>query len=203
METESQDKLQSQSLLNQNSRYMLDLRKHYLLASNTDSLESLLENFYKIEILSDDNKWLCPKCKTTQNAIKKITTITLPKILIFHLKRFNKNNKLNDKINFPLYNLDMNNYITFKDNKINNYSYDLVCIINHMGSLNGGHYTAFCKNYYKNKWFCFNDETVYEINENDVNSENAYVLFYQLKDIDNINLEDIYNKQFEEIIFDE
>ena len=44
METESQDKLQSQSLLNQNSRYMLDLRKHYLLASNTDSLESLLEN---------------------------------------------------------------------------------------------------------------------------------------------------------------
>ena len=44
METESQDKLQSQSLLNQNSRYMLDLRKYYLLASNTDSLESLLEN---------------------------------------------------------------------------------------------------------------------------------------------------------------
>ena len=171
--------------------------------NNSIELESLLENFYKIEILSDDNKWLCPKCKTTQNAIKKITTITLPKILIFHLKRFNKNNKLNDKINFPLYNLDMNNYITFKDNKINNYSYDLVCIINHMGSLNGGHYTAFCKNYYKNKWFCFNDETVYEINENDVNSENAYVLFYQLKDIDNINLEDIYNKQFEEIIFDE
>ena len=27
------------------------------------------------------------------------------------------------------------------------------------------------------------------------------LLFYQLKDIDNINLEDIYNKQFEEIIF--
>ena len=171
--------------------------------NNSIELESLLENFYKIEILSDDNKWLCPKCKTTQNAIKKITTITLPKILIFHLKRFNKNNKLNDKINFPLYNLDMNNYITFKDDKINNYSYDLVCVINHMGSLNGGHYTAFCKNYYKNKWFCFNDETVYEINENNVNSENAYVLFYQLKDIDNINLEDIYNKQFEEIIFDE
>ena len=64
-----------------------------------------------------------------------------------------------------------------------------------MGSLNGGHYTAFCKNYYKNKWFCFNDESVYEINENNVNSENAYVLFYQLKD-------DVNDIDYEEDRFD-
>ena len=44
METESQEKKESESKIEPNARYMLDLRKHYLLASNTDSLETLMEN---------------------------------------------------------------------------------------------------------------------------------------------------------------
>lgn len=77
-----------------------------------------------------------------------------PDYLIIHLKRFSHTRnsmfgtrKLNDLIDFPVDNLDMTNYAklagTSKKEKL---IYDLYGVSNHYGSLNGGHYTAFCKN---------------------------------------------------------
>jgi len=58
--------------------------------------------------------------------------------------------KLNTFINFPLYDLDMSEYVCFpemltgKDKK--EHCYDLYGIVNHYGSMTGGHYTAYVKN---------------------------------------------------------
>ena len=58
--------------------------------------------------------------------------------------------------------------------------YELYGVINHYGSMNFGHYTAYCKN--NGKWKQYDDSKVSEINdENDVVTDAAYVLFYRRK----------------------
>ena len=60
--------------------------------------------------------------------------------------------------------------------------YDLVAVINHLGSGRGGHYIAYCKcrdlETNEFRWFEFDDEQVESIEESKVVSDNAYMLFY-------------------------
>lgn len=46
--------------------------------------------------------------------------------------------------------------------------YDLIGIVNHYGSLSGGHYTAYwyCKAY--DSWYEFDDSSVSKVNENQI-----------------------------------
>ena len=57
--------------------------------------------------------------------------------------------------------------------------YDLIGVSNHFGSLNGGHYTASCKNANTGKWFNFNDSSVNPCSKSQVVSSAAYLLFYR------------------------
>ena len=59
------------------------------------------------------------------------------------------------------------------------FKYDLYAVSNHFGSLSGGHYTAFAKNPYYKKWYNFDDTDVARVNEQDVVTKAAYVLFYK------------------------
>lgn len=49
---------------------------------------------------------------------------------------------------------------------------------NHYGGLDGGHYTAYCKNAPKQRWYKFDDHEVSEISTSSVKSSAAYILFY-------------------------
>lgn len=40
------------------------------------------------------------------------------------------------------------------------YYYELFSIMIHSGSASGGHYYAYIKDFQKDMWFCFNDQTV-------------------------------------------
>ena len=164
-------------------------------------LTNLLENFGMLEQLTEENKWYCPKCKQHQLAKKKIEIYTCPEILIIHLKRFKNNSKLRNLVKFPIEGLDMGKYIHYKENENenNDYIYDLFAVSNHDGDLNGGHYYAYCKNIYENKWFEFNDSCVSEINENNIVSKSAYVIFYKKRNSKYKNIEELYNKPFKEI----
>ena len=103
--------------------------------------------------------------------------------------------KINAAIDFPLQSLDLSPYLVQSQSKINfvdlaeaknstpesksSNIYDLYAVSNHFGSMGGGHYTAFCKNpLYKDKWFCFDDSRVSEVEPRRVCSSAAYVLFY-------------------------
>ena len=46
-----------------------------------------------------------------------------------------------------------------------NYNYDLYAVCNHMGNVNGGHYTAHVKNM-NGRWYNFNDMSVSPIDTN-------------------------------------
>ena len=165
------------------------------------SIEKCFEEFSKEEKLDKENLWKCQNCNESLQANKKIEIYNIPKILIIHLKRFNNNKKINTLIKFPLKSLELDKYIN-KTNKTNN-KYDLFGVINHFGSLEYGHYTAFCKNYHDNNWYEYNDRIVNKIpgeKENEIIvNQNAYVLFYREQKNDYINWENIYNKKYQNI----
>ncbi|KAI8837580.1 hypothetical protein BC829DRAFT_404956, partial [Chytridium lagenaria] len=59
------------------------------------------------------------------------------------------------------------------------YIYDLFAVSNHFGGLGGGHYTAYAKNPVNGSWYDFDDSRVNPVDESDVKTPAAYMLFYQ------------------------
>lgn len=60
-------------------------------------------------------------------------------------------------------------------------TYSLYAVSNHVGSLHGGHYTAFCKNPISQEWNLFDDRHVVKVtNQKNIIGSAAYVLFYKL-----------------------
>ena len=172
--------------------------ENYIQLNQEISLDDTFEILREEELLDENNEWFCENCKKKQKAIKKLEIYNAPKILIIQIKRFSHNNKINTKVNFPLKNLDISNYIISKYKK--KIKYDLFAVANHYGSLYYGHYTAFCKNSINNRWYEYNDSCVTEINdESKIISSNAYVLFYRQKNLSKLNWNKIYNKKYIEI----
>lgn len=84
--------------------------------------------------------------------------------------------KLQTTVEFPLNSLDVKNFAYV--NQSTPPSYNLYGIINHYGTLEGGHYISFSKNPTKSKWFKFDDHEVSDLSPADVKTQAAYVLFY-------------------------
>ncbi|XP_065580761.1 ubiquitin carboxyl-terminal hydrolase 43-like [Artemia franciscana] len=58
--------------------------------------------------------------------------------------------------------------------------YDLYAVCNHHGTdLQGGHYTASCRNPVNGEWYSFDDTHVTQVHEKDLITSSAYLLFYQ------------------------
>ncbi|KAG6431489.1 hypothetical protein SASPL_109568 [Salvia splendens] len=171
------------------SSYLKDLpevHKSGILAKKTKqeaiSLFSCLDAFLKEEPLGPDDMWYCPQCKEHRQASKKLDLWRLPDILVFHLKRFSYSrwlkNKLDTFVNFPIHNLDLSKYVKSKDASEGSHTYELYAISNHYGGLGGGHYSAYCK-LTDGKWYHFDDAHVSPVNESEIKTSAAYVLFYQ------------------------
>jgi hypothetical protein len=47
-----------------------------------------------------------------------------------------------------------------------------------MGTMSGGHYTAYCKNPTDGQWYMYDDTRVDKLHADKVTSKNAYLLFY-------------------------
>ncbi|KAG1684339.1 Ubiquitin carboxyl-terminal hydrolase 32 [Nymphon striatum] len=62
-------------------------------------------------------------------------------------------------------------------------NYNLYAISCHTGILGGGHYVCFAKNQNK-KWYCYNDSSCKEVKEDSIDSDSAYILFYEREGID-------------------
>lgn len=150
------------------------------ITSKCYSIYDCLNEFSKSEVLDSDNQWKCEKCEQLSNAQKIITFWKLPKIMIIVLKRFNYGlslSKINRKIEFPLDNLDLRNYVDGYHKYESNY--EAFGIINHIGNLHFGHYYAYCKNTNGN-WYNYDDEDVKLLSNIDM--DNAYVIFYRKKE---------------------
>jgi len=123
--------------------------------------------------------WSCPFCKRQQDAKKKIDIWSLPPVLIVHLQRFYNDGiwrKRLTMVDFSVNDLDLSRVV--KMNKPRYSRFKLYAVSNHYGTMDAGHYTAYCKNSQCNRWFKFDDQDVMEINGNEVRSAAAYILFY-------------------------
>lgn len=148
------------------------------------SLFSCLDAFLTEEPLGPDDMWYCPRCKEHRQATKKLDLWRLPEILVFHLKRFSYSrwlkNKLDTFVNFPIRNLDLSKYVKSKEAHEGSHTYELYAISNHYGGLGGGHYSAYCKLIDDdNRWYHFDDSHVSPVNEDEIKTSAAYVLFYR------------------------
>lgn len=139
-----------------------------------------LNTFVKKELLSGDNQWFNEKTGNKEDVNKQIRFWNFPKVLVITLKRFDATGKKSDKfVDFPLTDLDLSKYV--EDYFPNKYVYDLYGICNHMGSTDGGHYTAFVKNQ-KGVWIYYNDSDVSIVkNATQMITPMAYCLFYRMK----------------------
>ena len=112
-------------------------------------LKICLKEFCKTQRLSLDDNWRCPRCKDFREGRQSMQLWRLPDILTFHLKRFDMSarwrEKIQTKVNFPLYGLDMSEWCHENMKDSNNHIYDLYGVVNHYGSMTGGHYIAACK----------------------------------------------------------
>ncbi|CAN6311507.1 unnamed protein product [Urochloa humidicola] len=147
------------------------------------NLFSCLDAFLKEEPLGPDDMWYCPGCKEHRQASKKLDLWRLPEILVVHLKRFSYSrymkNKLDTFVNFPIHDLNMSKYVKQTSRDAQQPMYELYAVINHYGGLGGGHYSAYAKLVEEDNWYHFDDSHVSSVNEDEIRTSAAYVLFYR------------------------
>lgn len=123
-------------------------------------LSVCLSEFCKVQKLGEgeeeETPWRCPRCKDFRpGANQKMVLWRLPDILTIALKRFRSSAKFREKIttkvNFPLTGLNMKEFCHLETQVVEDpnsgeaYVYDLIAVLNHLGSIAGGHYIATCK----------------------------------------------------------
>ncbi|XP_065355308.1 ubiquitin carboxyl-terminal hydrolase 8 isoform X2 [Calliphora vicina] len=152
--------------------------------NNVCHLSQCLDMYFSGERI---HGWNCPGCKQKREAIKKLNISKLPPVLVIHLKRFYADTdsitpsykKKQNYLRFPLENLDTSPYITISESRRNTTkSYELYAVSNHYGSMESGHYTAFCKSGTYGRWFKYDDQVVTPLDASNVVSSAAYILFY-------------------------
>jgi len=123
-------------------------------------------------------------------ATKQFLLHELPQVLNIHIKRFEQSaygqfRKLSKKVAFPLM-LNLGPFMHSGNNsevttqpRNQSILYQLVGVVEHSGSLHGGHYIAYAQNRSTGQWYYFSDSFVKQVSEKEVLSAEAYVLFYQ------------------------
>lgn len=128
--------------------------------------QNCLDMYFNGERIMD---WHCAHCKSNKGAIKKLDISRLPSILVIHFKRFYADpdalstvyKKKQNYVTFPLTDLDISRYIApsekIRNQKLKSRRYHLYGVSNHYGSMESGHYTAFCRNKLHNKYVGWNE----------------------------------------------
>jgi len=148
----------------------------------TSSMVNLKECFRR-EFLREEkiDVFTCGRCQSTGEASKKMDIVKLPPLLIIHLSRFHQDGTYTRKnstlVHFELKNLHLGPYVLKGfDNKFADFN--LFAVSNHYGSLEGGHYTAYCSSSVLKRWHKYDDEDVSTMDLGNVISPAAYILFY-------------------------
>ncbi|XP_065444307.1 ubiquitin carboxyl-terminal hydrolase 45 isoform X7 [Chrysemys picta bellii] len=205
------------------------LSQSYITSSKECSVQSCLYQFTSVELLMGNNKLLCENCterkqkyqkkthsteKKTDglytNARKQLLISAVPAILVLHLKRFHQAGlslrKVNRHVDFPLI-LDLAPFCSASCKNVTDGArvlYTLYGIVEHSGSMRGGHYAAYVKVRIPSKkllehiasnknvqglketvgasagqWVYVSDVHVQMVPESRVLNSQAYLLFYE------------------------
>ena len=173
------------------------------------TIDDCLSSYCKEERLSGDEVWKCPYCKCEREATKQITITRAPQFMVIHFKRFEMRRgesakKVHTPINFPLFGMNMEPYMTPPASAKSNpdhqqaleswadpattppYLYDAYAVMRHIGSSgNGGHYISLVRDAARgNVWRKFDDERVTDFDphklkpDQRLQNEQAYIVCY-------------------------
>ncbi|XP_010740784.2 ubiquitin carboxyl-terminal hydrolase 45 isoform X1 [Larimichthys crocea] len=221
-ETQSRDNLHHQH----HQGAFQALSHSYTPSSKECSIQSCLHQFTSVELLMGNNKLLCESCterrqkqlrksssadkkaeKIYTSARKQMLISSLPPVITLHLKRFHQAGmnlrKVNRHVDFPLI-LDLAPFCSASCKNLaagERVLYSLYGIVEHSGSMRGGHYTAYVKvrapqrkteQHHRNlsgardagsssqgQWVYISDTTVQTVPESRVLNSQAYLLFYE------------------------
>ncbi|XP_064198317.1 ubiquitin carboxyl-terminal hydrolase 45 isoform X1 [Anguilla rostrata] len=200
------------------------LSHSYTPSSKECSVQSCLHQFTSVELLMGNNKLLCESCterrqrarrggasekkteKVYTSARKQMLISTLPPVVTLHLKRFHQAGmnlrKVNRHVDFPLV-LDLSPFCSATCKNMvsgERVPYSLYGIVEHSGSMRGGHYAAYVKIRPPQRraesrrhlsgsresiaappgqWVYVSDTTVQMVPESRVLNSQAYLLFYE------------------------
>ena len=125
----------------------------------------------------------CEKCRVDNAKINTMNRIFSPSSILMIILNRGKGIQYNIKINFePL--LNITNIVINSGNQY----YELQGVVKHFGeSSSYGHFIAYCRSAvptFHNNWYCYNDQTVVEVNnwKDIVEKGDTYILFYELKE---------------------
>ncbi len=136
----------------------LNLPKSSTAMTHRAQLARCFEDFVKEERITSDEGFRCARCRRAVPICKRSVLWRLPPVLIVHLKRFHcstwRKEKLDTLIEFDLGNFALKPYCgessmmrivtaNIDHGSAKNPVYALYGVINHVGSLYYGHYTAY------------------------------------------------------------
>uniref|UniRef100_A0AAQ5Z4W9 Ubiquitin carboxyl-terminal hydrolase 32 n=1 Tax=Amphiprion ocellaris TaxID=80972 RepID=A0AAQ5Z4W9_AMPOC len=76
-----------------------------------------------------------------------------------------------------------NSLLQHRDNMCLDAIYNLYAISCHSGIMGGGHYVTYAKNP-NEKWYCYNDSSCKEVHSEEIDTDSAYILFYEQQGVD-------------------
>jgi ubiquitin C-terminal hydrolase len=145
------------------------------------SLEDCLSSFTEKEDMEEE-LLKCENCKKATSWYKQYEIERLPPYLVLVLKRFKYTKmykrKMECLVDLPINDLEICTLMNGKKGE----TFNLFGVVNHIGSMNSGHYTSFIR--HDQKWVKYDDSNSYEIEEALVKSPNAYILIYKSKNSD-------------------
>jgi len=141
------------------------------------TLDCCLNEYMKKYRLDSENTWKCDACKNQVRPFKQTRLWKTSDVIFILLKRYNRNQKIDKYLEYPL-TLDLKDYnINYSKNKSNKYLLNGMAI--HSGNLGGGHYYAVCKNYLDEQWYEYNDSHVSRVQGNKLMKYSPYLLVYR------------------------
>ena len=147
------------------------------IPNESHSLYCCLDEYMTKYRLDSENTWQCDACKNHVRPFKQTRLWKTSDVLFILLKRYNRNQKIDKYLEYPL-TLDLKDYnINYSKNKSNKYSLNGMAI--HSGSLGGGHYYAVCRNYLDEKWYEYNDTHVARVKDDKLMKYSPYLLVYR------------------------
>ncbi|VDL76975.1 unnamed protein product [Nippostrongylus brasiliensis] len=174
------------------------MRKSTSGITGDPTLQDMLGMFSETERLKPEESWYCNKCRDHVEATKKLELFRLPPILIVQLKRFvytatyqamHRRSKDERRVIYPVASLDMSPFLAETAPMGQNTVYDLTGVVCHSGSSYFGHYVSigrlagFDSTDTIVDWRLFDDSIVSKQSVSNVQSDDAYLLFYKQRGV--------------------
>lgn len=149
------------------------------------TLYDCFDKYTEHERMDGENQWMNEDTGTKEPVDKGVVFWSLPKILVVELKRYEFRetprglqlikNSVNVQVDTET-KVDLSRYVVGYNP--HQYQYELYGVCNHMGTMQGGHYTAYVKNA-NGTWYQHNDRAVSEIPASHVITGKAYALWFR------------------------